>query len=89
MAETTRLDGNAAAGLLGEIFAMEMTLAEGTCAHCGNTGPMAEVHAYLNAPGAVLRCSACEQVLMTVVRAPRHVSLNVSGLRLIRLAAPA
>ena len=29
------LDGNAAGGLLGEIFAAEMTAAEGRCAACG------------------------------------------------------
>jgi Family of unknown function (DUF6510) len=31
------LDGNAAAGELGEIFAMDITVAEGQCAHCGTT----------------------------------------------------
>ena len=30
-----KLDGNAIAGLLGEIFAVEMTTAHGTCASCG------------------------------------------------------
>src|SRR5947207_2134142 len=30
-----RLDGNAVAGLLTEVFAVEMTTAVGTCAHCG------------------------------------------------------
>ncbi|HEX6488767.1 MAG TPA: DUF6510 family protein [Candidatus Dormibacteraeota bacterium] len=86
MAGATRLDGNAVAGLLGEIFAAEMTLAQGTCGSCGSTGPMGEVHLYMDAPGAVLRCSSCEQVLMTVVRGPEHVWLNVAGLRLVRLA---
>ena len=30
-----RLDGNAAAGLLAEVFAFEITAAELTCASCG------------------------------------------------------
>ena len=30
-----KLDGNAIGGLLREIFAMEMTMAQGTCANCG------------------------------------------------------
>jgi Family of unknown function (DUF6510) len=31
------LDGNAAAGELSKIFAMDVTAAEGQCAHCGAT----------------------------------------------------
>ena len=31
------LDGNAVAGLLGEVFAVEMTTAIGTCGNCGAT----------------------------------------------------
>ena len=30
-----RLDGNTAAGILDEVFALEMTNAEGACANCG------------------------------------------------------
>ena len=33
--EALRLDGNAAAGLLGEVFAGEVTTAVGTCDGCG------------------------------------------------------
>ena len=40
-----RLDGNAAAGLLRELFAFEMTTALGTCANCGKTGSIGELHA--------------------------------------------
>ena len=29
------LDGNAVAGMLGEVFAVEMTTATGTCGNCG------------------------------------------------------
>ena len=33
--ETWRLDGNAAAGLLSEMFARDVTFAQATCAGCG------------------------------------------------------
>ena len=33
-----RLDGNAAAGVLREVFAFEMTTAEIACVRCGSTG---------------------------------------------------
>ena len=32
------LDGNAVAGMLGEVFAVEMTTATGTCGNCGESG---------------------------------------------------
>src|SRR5205085_9732839 len=51
-----RLDGNAAAGVLAEIFAVEMTAAIGTCAHCGAANPIGAVQVYAQAPGTVLRC---------------------------------
>ena len=37
-----RLDGNAAGGLLNEIFPFEMTAAEATCGGCGATRPVGE-----------------------------------------------
>jgi hypothetical protein len=42
--DNTTLDGNAAGGILREIFPFEMTLAEGTCAHCGSTRVVGERH---------------------------------------------
>jgi len=41
------LDGNAAAGELSNIFAMDVTAAEGQCAHCGATKRFAEAHLYM------------------------------------------
>jgi len=32
------LDGNAVAGMLGEVFAVEMTTATMTCGNCGTSG---------------------------------------------------
>ena len=39
------LDGNAIAGLLREVFAVEMTTAIGTCGGCGAAGAVGAVHA--------------------------------------------
>ena len=49
------LDGNAAAGLLQEVFADEMTTAVGTCDNCGASEAVGAVHLYRGA-GIVLRC---------------------------------
>lgn len=81
-----KLDGNAVAGVLDEVFMTEMTMAMGTCAGCRSVAPLAEVDVYMDAPGAVLRCRACGQVLMTVVRARDRVWLGLQGLRVLELS---
>jgi Family of unknown function (DUF6510) len=82
MSEELRLDGNAAAGLLQEIFADEITDARGACASCGAVGEMGAQHLYMFplSPGAVLRCSACEGVLMVMVHAGGRFRLGLQGL---------
>lgn len=81
-----RLDGNAAAGLLSEVFAAEMTTASGTCASCGATNVLGSAHLYAQAPGAVLRCPSCTAVLMCVVRFPDGgLVVDLTGLRRIRM----
>ena len=76
-----KLDGNAIAGLLREIFTMEMTNAESTCAGCGAVHAVGRVDVYLNAPGAVVRCPACEQVLMRIVHGRGRYWLDLTGTR--------
>ena len=82
-----RLDGNAAAGLLSEVFAVEMTTAEGTCAGCGAVNVFAAAQLYAQAPGAVFRCPACTAVLLCVVRfRDGSFVVDLSGLRRIRMS---
>ena len=52
------LDGNAAAGVLQEIFSVEMTTAVGTCDNCGSAGEVGAIHLYRSA-GMTLRCPSC------------------------------
>ncbi|WP_028063488.1 DUF6510 family protein [Solirubrobacter soli] len=58
------LDGNAAAGELSEVFALDVTTAVVTCVGCGTTGPLAEAMLYRT----VLRCPNCEGVLLRYAR---------------------
>ena len=74
------LDGNAAAGELSQIFAMDVTAAEGQCAHCGATKRFAEAHLYMQCPGVVARCAACEHVLLRLVNVRQRVLLDVRGM---------
>jgi Family of unknown function (DUF6510) len=78
-----RLDGNAVAGAMGEIFAQDMTAARGKCAICGTIAQMGSQPLYMNplSPGAVLRCSTCQQVLMVMVHAEGRYRLGLQGLK--------
>ena len=78
------LDGNAAAGELSKIFVMDVTAAEGQCAHCGSTKRFAEARLYMQCPGVVARCSVCEQVLLRLVTVRERVLLDVRGMTYLR-----
>jgi Zn finger protein HypA/HybF involved in hydrogenase expression len=82
-----KVDGNAIAGLLREIFAMEMTTAESTCAGCGKVHAVGRVDVYLNAPGVVVRCPACEQVLMRIVQGRGRYWIDFTGTRCLEFKA--
>jgi hypothetical protein len=79
------LDGNAAAGELSRIFAMDVTAAEGQCAHCGATKRFAEAHVYMEGPGVVARCADCEQVLLRLANVRQRVFLDVRGMTYLSL----
>jgi len=74
------LDGNAAAGELSKIFAVDVTVAEGQCAHCGTTKRFAEAHVYMECPGIVARCAVCEQILLRLVTVRDRALLDLSGM---------
>jgi Family of unknown function (DUF6510) len=79
------LDGNAAAGELSKIFVMDVTAAEGQCAHCGAIKHFAEAHVYMKGPGIVARCSVCEQVLLRLVDVRQRMLLDVRGMTYLSL----
>jgi Family of unknown function (DUF6510) len=82
------LDGNAAAGELSKIFAIDITSAEGQCAHCGAKKRFAEAHLYMQGPGVVARCAACEHVLLRLVSARQLVFLDLRGMTYLCFTSP-
>jgi hypothetical protein len=74
------LDGNAAAGELSRIFAMDVTTAEGRCAQCGATKRFADAHVYMQSPGVVVRCAVCQHVLLRLVSVRQRVFLDLRGM---------
>jgi hypothetical protein len=80
-----RLDGNAAAGVLRELFALEMTTALGTCGHCGKSGPIGELMLYGGEIGVVLRCPGCDHLLVCITHTPHGYWLDMRGLQILRI----
>jgi hypothetical protein len=74
---STMVDGNAAAGILSEVFALEVTGGFAKCANCGREGEMGSLLAFMQAPGVVLRCPVCEHVNLRVVQAPESIYLDL------------
>jgi len=78
------LDGNAAAGLLQEIFALEITTAQIQCDTCGSVAAVGSLRFYAAPMGAVLRCPNCDARVMTAVRTLHGRWLEMTGARRLR-----
>jgi hypothetical protein len=80
----THLDGNAVAGELSEVFIGDLTTATATCAGCGTTGTLATVDVY-EGPGTVLRCPACDSVLLRLVHVRGEICFEMRGVSVLRI----
>ena len=83
--DNTTLDGNAAGGILREIFPFEMTLVEGTCAHCSATRAVGELTVYMSSMGTVMRCPTCDNVLIRIVSTKGRYWLDMQGVRALHI----
>lgn len=77
--ESRRLDGNAAAGRLADVFVFDVTTARTRCGTCRATAPLGAYHVYADAPGMVLCCPSCEAMAMRIAQTPGHTWLDMSG----------
>jgi len=82
------LDGNAIAGDLFEVFGTEMTTAVGACVHCRQVAQIAELAVYARAPGRVVRCRSCGNVVMVMVSLGEGVQLAATAFELYDPPAP-
>jgi Zn finger protein HypA/HybF involved in hydrogenase expression len=78
------LDGNAIAGDLREVFALEMTTAVGTCSGCGASEPVGASHVFRSA-GTVMRCPHCGNVLVTIAKEDARMWIGFPGLRTLEV----
>ena len=81
------LDGNAVGGILGQIFAVEMTTTELICANCDAVGPIGAAVVYATAMGTIVRCPGCGEALIRIAHGPQRYWVDFSGTRLLQLAA--
>jgi len=80
-----RLDGNAAAGSLQELFAFEITTATTICEGCGQASPVGALLFYGQQLGAVLRCPACDNVMLVATRPRDEWWLDLRGVRIMHI----
>ncbi len=78
------LDGNAIAGLLETIFGRDMTTSSCVCGHCGDQRLLAECRVFVRAPGVVVRCRTCGNVLAVIVERNELHCVDLLGLRALR-----
>jgi hypothetical protein len=84
-----RLDGNAAAGILSEIFVPDITAALSTCASCGETPPVGALFVYTHGMGTVIRCPSCDGVGLCVTRTATQVWLDPTSAKRVIIDAAA
>jgi hypothetical protein len=77
-----RLDGNAAAGALGEVFSFEATTAEYGCGGCGRAGTLGAAMAYeARGLGTIVRCPGCDNALIRIAHIRGRYLVDLRGAR--------
>lgn len=66
-----------------------MTANPAECANSGQVSELGGLLAFTQAPGPVLRCPACEEVMVRVVEMPAGVYLDARGAVYVRLTRQA
>ncbi len=84
-----KLDGNAAAGMLQEIFPFDMTLVQATCTGCGVTMEIGAAFVYMHGMGMIVRCPDCDTALIRMAHAKGRTFLDMRGVRVLQISAEA
>jgi Family of unknown function (DUF6510) len=84
-----KLDGNAAAGILQEIFPFDMTLVQATCTGCGATDVIGALAVYMHGMGTVVRCPSCDTALIRIAQTRGRNFLDMRGVRVLQISVEA
>jgi hypothetical protein len=82
------VDGNAVGGLLGTVFATDVTAALGRCASCQTSSLVGTMRVYMRGPGVVVRCPACAEVAIRIARTPAGTRVDLRGVVYLELPPP-
>jgi hypothetical protein len=83
--EQTRMDGNAAAGLLAEVFSFEMTTSLARCAGCGTNHLVGALLVYGGPMGMIMRCPGCDTAMIRIALIRDEYALDLRGTRVLRV----
>ena len=82
MDDELRLDGNAAAGPLGEVFSFEVTMAEYACGGCASTDKLGGAMVYeVRDLGIIVRCPSCDNALIRLAHNRGRHMVDLRGMR--------
>jgi hypothetical protein len=81
------LDGNAAAGLLRDLFCHDVTSATFACGGCGAVARIGDARLFGGPMGAIFRCGHCDTVVIRLVRTPVGFWLDMQGARRLMVRA--
>jgi hypothetical protein len=86
MDDKLRLDGNAAAGTLGEVFSFEVTTAEYACEGCGKTDRIGAAMVYdVRGLGIIVRCPSCDNALIRLAHNRGRYRIDLRGVRQLQV----
>jgi Family of unknown function (DUF6510) len=80
------VDGNAAAGILASVFALDATRARIVCAGCGHAAAVGEQRAFALEMGAILRCPACAGVTLRIAATRHGCFIDMRGAEVVHFA---
>jgi hypothetical protein len=84
--DENRLDGNAAGGILGEVFTFEVTMAEVACGRCGTANRVGAQLAYMSQIGTIVRCLSCDNALIRLAHNRGRHWIDLRGIRYLQVA---
>jgi Family of unknown function (DUF6510) len=82
------LDGNAAGGLLRQLFVFDVTVARVVCSGCRSSHPLAALKLYGHPMGSILRCPDCHATLVRVVAHEPEYWLDMRGVESLHVSLP-
>ena len=80
-----KLDGNAAAGTLEEVFSFEVTTAHYACEGCGRVAHIGEAMAYMTEIGTIVRCPSCDNALIRLAHNRGRYWIDLRGIRYLQV----